>query len=378
MAAELCSAGGAAHAHGWGHSANHSTTPASWIGASSSGDKRVHAWARAHEQGPHWVQPTDSAAAVACPRPCQHVVVEIADDQSELPADSSWLCAMDEAELQKSVDLYLPEETFMMTDLNSSNDNISCSASEQHSHAQSTTPVSLNSLPTASFSLLGALSLLRPQLQSEMQQAPAAQRRRKRVSIGTTSVVREYEPTGTETGEAALASDCCNAEERKHGMTIHDVCSPTHTEDGPRAENLLLDRLIVTHFEGWALTNPGAIAKFVGGDDLLRQIGPGLIDRLEEMIASLDSGAVRHVGVLPSCVRMGVNHLPHLRTLHTWVVASFQFVSSMEEPPPVSSYGGEAHEMDGSDFETPSAHGNGVNEDTQDQQMGQDEAEMGW
>ena len=374
MADTLCSAGGAAHTHDWCHSANHSATPASWIaaGGSHTGDKRVHAWASTHEQGPHWVQPAFDTGEIACPRACQHVAVEIMSDQTELEVDSSsWFCAMDEAELQRSVDLYLPEAAFTMTDLNSSSNNFSCSTADGHADPRSTTPVSVGLLPTASFSLLGAVGLLQSQQRSEPQPAPAAQRRRKRVSISTFSVVREFQPTGVGPSEAASTWNCCYSDEKERGKTHRDVCSTTHTEDGPRAENLLLDRLIITHFEGWALTNPGAIAEFVGGDAQLRQVGPGLIDRLEEMICSLDSGTVQHVGVLPSCVRMGLSHLPHLRTLHTWVTASFQHVSSS-----FHNEGGDGEHDSATDGV--SAHDDAANASAQHNQMDQDEVEMGW
>ena len=336
MAAQICSAGGAVNAHGWNTAATGAATAAaSWAACSHTSDARVHAWASPHEQSQHWPQHAEQTSAVACPRPCQHVAAEILGDGGELPGDSKWICAMDEAELQTSVDLYLPEESFM-TDLNGTSDCIPRpNITDEDETSKPPSAVGVGSLPTASFSLLGALSLLQPR--SKPQPAPPVQRRRKAVSIGEYSVVRVFDKAVLGPDETVPTGRCCGdeAREQAQGITRGDICSPTHTEDGPRAENLLLDRLIVTHFEGWALTNPGAIAEFVGGDELLRQVGPGLVDRLEEMIASLDSGTVHHVGLLPSCVRMGLNHLPHLRTLHSWMVTGVQFVSGEPDEPPM-------------------------------------------
>eukprot|EP01045_Picozoa_sp_COSAG04_P000411 COSAG04_NODE_9_length_43480_cov_106.113806_24_plen_128_part_00 len=86
--------------------------------------------------------------------------------------------------------------------------------------------------------------------------------------------------------------------------------------------------MIVTHFEGWALTNAGAIADFLGGERLLLRIGPPIVARLQEMVRSLEGGEVEHVGTLPSCVRMGAPHLPHLRTLLHWTMASVRYVEN--------------------------------------------------
>ena len=341
MAAVYGSGGAHGAAGSWQHAAAGGT---SWLGSGSHGQPaRVHAWATPAAPEPHW-SPED--AQPACPRPCQHVAADIVAGDRELPADSRWICSMDEAELQ-----HLPEQ-----EQESSGGYVDASG-QQHmaAHARYATAdavatavretkpnaaAGVGSIPVASFSLLRELSMLPSLLVGSPNKAPSPARRiRKSVSIGEFATVRVYETGHPLTLEDDLGIQappkvfgrCCGgggASKSKSEIRSGDVCSPTHTEDGPRAESLLIDRLIVTHFEGWALTNAGAIAEFVGGDELLRQVGPGLIDRLEEMIASLDSGHVHHVGMLPSCVRMGINHLPHLRTLLHWTVASVRFVEA--------------------------------------------------
>ena len=324
--------------------------PTMGAGSQHTAAVRAHAWATpaAPEPEPHW-----SPEQAACPRPCQHVAAEIVAGDRELPADSRWICSMDEAELHYG---QAPQQQ--------KSSGYVYASGQQHeaAHARYETAgavavasretvanaaVGVGSIPVASFSLLRELSMLpslllvgSPHKAAPPQPPSPARRIRKSVSIGEFSTVRVYE-TGQpltledDLGGAGMQTPkvfgrCCGVGggAAKSEIRSGDVSSPTHTEDGPRAVSLLIDRLIVTHFEGWALTNAGAIAEFVGGDELLRQVGPSLIDRLEEMIASLDSGHVHHVGMLPSCVRMGLNHLPHLRTLLHWTVASVRFVEA--------------------------------------------------
>jgi len=100
--------------------------------------------------------------------------------------------------------------------------------------------------------------------------------------------------------------------------------------DGPRPESILLNDLIVTHFESWTLCDARAVALFVG-EPRFRAIGGAVVARLTEIVEQLESGAVTRVGMLPSCVRIELAHLSHLVILQRNVLEAMASLGPSED-----------------------------------------------
>eukprot|EP01050_Picozoa_sp_SAG11_P047399 SAG11_NODE_24806_length_368_cov_0.520446_1_plen_117_part_10 len=96
-------------------------------------------------------------------------------------------------------------------------------------------------------------------------------------------------------------------------VTLFETRGETRKDDGPREENLLLDRLISAVFSRarhgassapWRKAptmlrcDAAALIRCAGGSVSLRQSGLQLAARLEDILGSLRSG--RNVGLLPS------------------------------------------------------------------------------
>jgi len=90
-------------------------------------------------------------------------------------------------------------------------------------------------------------------------------------------------------------------------------------EDGPRPAATLLDDLIVAFFERGSINSSEDIrthleTTFPGRSGEL----PAVASRLESVIAKLDADG-GFVGLLPSNVRLGLEHKPHLSQLLSWL-----------------------------------------------------------
>jgi hypothetical protein len=56
-----------------------------------------------------------------------------------------------------------------------------------------------------------------------------------------------------------------------------------------------------------------------------------VVARLTEIVEQLESGAVTHVGMLPSCVRIGPAHLSHLVILQRNVLEALASLGPSED-----------------------------------------------
>lgn len=99
-----------------------------------------------------------------------------------------------------------------------------------------------------------------------------------------------------------------------------DSRATVKTVDGPNDDSVLLDSLVVNYFENGQLETGADVVELLGVHNV-RVHGAALRGRLEEVCAQLD-GVGKNVGLLPSNVRLGATHVPHLRALLGLVVTA--------------------------------------------------------
>ena len=150
-----------------------------------------------------------------------------------------------------------------------------------------------------------------PRADMRLEPEPELGKLRKSVSIGRLSVVRTCDKDSPPGVKDISATD--------HNELTRDT-------DGPREVTSIVDKLIVTHFESWMLCDAGAVINFVGPVKFA-ELGKTILGRLEEIVEK--AAGAEHVGMLPSCVRIGPTHLEHLSILIHWVTMAFQ--SHMQE-----------------------------------------------
>lgn len=107
-----------------------------------------------------------------------------------------------------------------------------------------------------------------------------------------------------------------------------DTRAKAKTADGPNHDSVLLDTLVVNYFESGHLETGRDVVELLGMQTV-RSHGSALTARLECVCEQLD-GVGKNVGLLPSNVRLGATHVPHLVSLLRLVVAAFD--SAVGEP----------------------------------------------
>jgi len=132
---------------------------------------------------------------------------------------------------------------------------------------------------------------------------------RRSVSFSTSSLIRMTE----------IVAESSSPVPVEH-KTDHEA--RMRAEDGPRPAATLLDDLIVAFFERGAINGPDDVGlhletSFPGRSGEL----PAVASRLETVVAKLDSDG-GFVGLLPSNVRLGLEHKPHLSQLLSWLGAA--------------------------------------------------------
>jgi len=90
-------------------------------------------------------------------------------------------------------------------------------------------------------------------------------------------------------------------------------------EDGPRPAATLLDDLIVAFFERGVINSSEDIQMHLNATypGLSGEL-PAVASRLESVVTKLDANG-GFVGLLPSNVRLGLEHKPHLSQLLSWL-----------------------------------------------------------
>jgi len=101
---------------------------------------------------------------------------------------------------------------------------------------------------------------------------------------------------------------------------ITDSRVKVKTEDGPNSDSVLLDSLVVNYFENGLLECGADVLKLLGVQNV-RRYGDTLRARLEMCCCQLN-GFSKHVGLLPSNVRLGATHVSHLVSLLDLLVAA--------------------------------------------------------